>query len=414
MNKKELQELKKQLKFDNDQLLIKGIQEAYGKCDDGNASIQYTRTIDPFDLEKEEGELYFDIFKRSLGGTPGKTLFEYAFNTLEDPSKQLQTRLYNLKNGDLLDEQAFETLAKDLLEKGDYRNNVYIIGGLFEYSVGGMNANREALEDGSTFRFMVVAITEARLTRIGLYYSRADNQVARKVNEEMEILSNPLDAFVYPSFSDRSSDVNHVIYHCKSAKSPNIGLIEDFFHIPFTTSAPEQSDGFATLIAEVFPQGLYARTALRFHENISDYVREYSEEQSNVTLRKDQVRDLLMASGAQGENMEAFDSAYSKILEDQELCAVNLMENGKISVKAPSINVSVKDDALDKIQTRQIDGKPCLVITLDEEVELSGLPVNFLEPKKKVIIHSAASPEESQEAATEDQPVSDPASFNVQ
>ena len=43
MNQKELQELKRQFKFDNDKLFLRGIQEAYGKNRDGEASILFSR-----------------------------------------------------------------------------------------------------------------------------------------------------------------------------------------------------------------------------------------------------------------------------------------------------------------------------------------------------------------------------------
>lgn len=383
MNKKEWQELRRQLKWDNDSLQIRGLMEAYGKNREEGPSLLFTRSTDPVSIEKEEGELYFEIFRKSLSGTPGKNLTEYEFDSSDPDSLALRQRFYELKNGSLLDEKTFEKLAAELIEKGDYRNPVYITAGLFEYAVSGMNANREALEDGSFFRFFIIAISEAKLTEIGLYYSRADNQVLRKINEDAVIIPSPLDAFAYPSFTERASDVSHLIYRCKAAKSPNIALIEDFFHIPFSISASEQSEAFAAVIADLFPAGMDAQTALKFHENVSDYIRESSQEQSDVMVDKNRVADLLAASGAPQSALDHFDSAYAHRLEDQPVSAVNLVEKGRISVKAPSISISVRDDALEKIESRTINGKPCLVITLDEGVELSGLPVSFLEKEKQ-------------------------------
>lgn len=389
MNKKELQEIRKQLKFDNDKLLLKGIYEAYGKNKDGEASIQFTRLIQEEHLEKEEGELYFDIFKKSLGGTPGKNLQEYGFDFSDPQAKELQQTFFEYKNGSLLQKEVFEELASDLLVKGDYRNSVYITAGVFEYSAPGLSANNEVLEENSVFRFFIVAVSEAKLTEIGLFYNRDANEVMRKVNEEMQIIPSPLDAFFYPSFSGRAADVNHFLYHSKTAKKPNVELIEEYFHIPFVSTAPEQQEGFSKVIAEVFPNGMDARAAMKFHENISDYVRENSEEDSVVMLDKSRIKDLLLSSGAQQENMQFFDASFSKILEDQEVAAVNLMEKGKVSVKAPSISLSVKDDALDHIHTEEINGKVVLVIEMDEGLEVSGLPASLLKPKKTVNVHHA-------------------------
>lgn len=149
MNKKELQEIRKQLKFDNDKLILKGIYEAYGKNRDGEASVQFTRLIQPDLLEKEEGELYFEIFKKSLAGTFGKNLFEYTFDKADPQAQALQDFFYSLKNGALLKEEVFGSLVQDLLVQGDYRNSVYITAGLFEYAAPGLSANNEILEENS-------------------------------------------------------------------------------------------------------------------------------------------------------------------------------------------------------------------------------------------------------------------------
>ncbi len=397
MNQKELQEIRRQLKFDNDRLQLKGLMEAYGKNKDGEASLKYVRSIDPELLEKEEGELYFEIFKKSLGGTFGKNLQEYPLDSSDPGQTELKNRFYEYKNGSLLREDEFTRLANTILERGDYRNSVFITAGVFEYSAPGLSANNEILEENSSFRFFIVSVSESKLTEIGLIYSQSDNSVMRKVNTEMQILPSPLDAFFYPSFSSRSSDVNHFLYHSKTAKHPNIELIESYFHIPFISTAQEQSEGFAKVIGDLFPEGLEADTVMKFHQNLSDYVEENSQEDAQVMLDKSRIRDLLISSGANSFSMNRFDASYSQILEDQEVAAVNLMEKGKVSLKAPSISISVKEDGFDHIRTAEIDGRRCLVIEMDEGLEISGLPANLNKPAKEVhVLHTSHEESESE------------------
>lgn len=403
MNKKELNEIKKQLKYENETLYLKGIQEGYGRCNDGEPVVRFTRLINGETLEKEEGELFFDIFRKSLSGTYGKNLIEYSFDHNVPESKALQETFFAYKNGSLLLKEEFEQLVKDLLVKGDYRNPVYITAGIFEYAAPALNKNNEILEENSVFRFMIVAISEAKLTEIGLFYNHETNEVQRKVNDEMQIITPPLDAFLYPSFSGRASDVNHFLYHAKSAKKPNIDLIEDYFHIPFVSSAPEQAEGFAKVIADIFPNGMNTKTALKFHENLSDYIDENNNEDSMVMMDKTRIKDLLVASGAPDENMRFFDSSFSKILEDQEVAAVNLMETGKVSFKAPSISISVRDDALEFVKTKIIDGNPCLVIEMNDGLEISGLPANLLAPSKTVQIQQPSTYQEPQDQSQDEQ-----------
>ncbi len=377
MNQKELQELKRQFKFDNDKLFLRGLQEAYGKNREGEASILFSRQVNPDFLEKEEGQLYYDIFKRSLAGQFGKTLMEYAFDKADPQSLELRDTFFGYKNGSLLQDGLFTELVQELLIKGDYRNPVYIVAGVFEYAAGELNANREDLEETSTFRFVIVAVCEAKLTELGLIYSHSDNEVHRKINEEMEIIPTSLDAFLYPVFTQRRTDLNHFLYHTKSAKNPNISLIEEYFHIPFTSTAQEQQQGFAKVMETAFPQGLPSQVVMKFHEHLSEFVNEGSQEEGVVLINKPQIKNLLAASGMKTEALQEFDRSYQEILEDQEVAAINLMEKGKVSLKAPSITIQVKDDAIEHLQAKEIDGKYCLVIEMDEGLRISGLPAHL-------------------------------------
>ena len=206
----------------------------------------------------------------------------------------------------------------------------------------------------------------------------------RKINEEMEIAPAALDAFLYPVFTQRRTDLNHFLYHTKSAKNPNIALVEEYFHIPFISTAQEQQDGFTKVIETVFPDGLPSQVAMKFHENLSEFVNEGSQEEGVVMINKRQIKDLLANSGAKAEALQEFDRSYQDILEDQEVAAVNILEKGKVSLKAPSITINVKDDALERIQAKEIDGKYCLVIEIDEELQISGLPANLSTSQKEV------------------------------
>lgn len=370
--------MNKSLKKDqNEKLLLKGIHEAYGKSRDGEASILFTQQVNPDFLEREECDLYFEIFKKSLAGQFGKNLMEYDFDKSNPQSLALRDEFVGYKNGSLAQDILFKELVEKLLVQGDYRNPVYILAGSFEYAAGELNANREDLEDASIFRFVIVAICEAKLTNLGLIYSNRDNEVRRKINEEMEITPSPLDAFLYPLFTQRRSDLNHFLYHTKSAKTPNVSLIEEYFHIPFLSSAQEQQEGFIQTIQEAFPDGLPSEVAMKFHENLSEYVAESLQEESVVMVDKRRLKDLLANSGIKEPGLQEFDRSYSHILEDQEVAAANILEKGKVSLKAPSITINVKDDALERIQAKEVDGKYCLVIEIDEGLEISGLPANL-------------------------------------
>ena len=48
----------------------------------------------------------------------------------------------------------------------------------------------------------------------------------------------------------------------------------------------------------------------------------------------------------------------------------------KFEVKTPDVVIKINPDKTDLVETRVIDGKQCLVIQIDEHLEVNGISVN--------------------------------------
>ena len=57
--------------------------------------------------------------------------------------------------------------------------------------------------------------------------------------------------------------------------------------------------------------------------------------------------------------------------------ATNVINASKLDIKSPDIVINVKTDKTDKITAKQIDGKRCLVVELDDTVNINGLNVSI-------------------------------------
>ena len=52
---------------------------------------------------------------------------------------------------------------------------------------------------------------------------------------------------------------------------------------------------------------------------------------------------------------------------------------GKFAVKTPDVDIKVNPDRLDLVETRFIEGRRCLVIAVENNVEVNGMPVKMWE-----------------------------------
>ncbi len=210
-------------------------------------------------------------------------------------------------------------------------------------------------------------------TNIGLYYNRDTNEVERKVNSEMEIRPNPDDAILYPCFSERAADVNHVLYHAKNVKSLNPFLIEDVLDCTMSMSPLDEESGFSQMLIGMFEDRINAEVLTSIHENIYDSIAESEEDPSELTYSKSDVKKLLEFSGADEVSMSHFDEVYSKVLADQPLKAVNMTNLDKMAIKVPDVTIQVKNGGDTKVKMEMINGRKCLVIEMDDSIEINGI-----------------------------------------
>ena len=105
-------------------------------------------------------------------------------------------------------------------------------------------------------------------------------------------------------------------------------------------------------------------------------VEEHKEEPQPLVLDKNEVKTLFASSGVSNDKMAEFDRHYDETAgEDTSLLVSNVMNSRSFEVKTPDVVIKVNPERTDLIGTRTIDGRPCLVIELDGNVEVNGITV---------------------------------------
>ena len=61
--------------------------------------------------------------------------------------------------------------------------------------------------------------------------------------------------------------------------------------------------------------------------------------------------------------------------ENASFMASNVVNSRKFEIKTPDIVIQVNPERTDLVETREIDGKKCLVIELNDEVEVNGISI---------------------------------------
>ncbi len=105
-------------------------------------------------------------------------------------------------------------------------------------------------------------------------------------------------------------------------------------------------------------------------------LEEHKDAPEPLMLDKYQVRSLLEQSGVEEEHLENFDKTFDETAgERASIFASNIVNTRAFEVKTPDVIVRVNPDRADLIETREIDGRQCLVIAIDGGVEVIGIIV---------------------------------------
>ena len=112
------------------------------------------------------------------------------------------------------------------------------------------------------------------------------------------------------------------------------------------------------------------------HENLTEMIEEHKEIPEPLTLDKQQVKNLFEKSGIQEEKLANFEKLYDDAAgEHTSLLVDNVANTRTFEVKTPDVVVRVNPDRADLVNTRTLDGKRCLVIEINDHVEVNGITI---------------------------------------
>jgi hypothetical protein len=381
MNYKELKELRAQIKPDSKSMMITKIVTAYVTLNNAVPTIKTFQIHDFEELQDSEKDLYCAMLRKALSGKMGKNLLEMDFAaTSEDGQSGPQKVLYALNECQLGNEHMVQNFIEQFVSVASYISGYMITLASCTYQVPVKDKNDEILEEasGSTHRFLLGCINDVALTDIGLFYNPQTEGVEKKIDTDLHVLPNVKDGFMYPVFTDRYTDVSHVLYYTKTPKKPNDIFIEQILGATTPVPCDEEKDNFMSLVAEVAQEEASLDVLSHLYGSVRDVVNDAAKEEGEgemVTLSKAEVKTLFSSSGISDAKMTQFSAAYDKNVGQQPLKAINIMDTEKLSVKVPDITVTVRGDAAYKVKTRMIDGRQYLTIALDDGLQVNGMDV---------------------------------------
>lgn len=375
MNKKEIYEIKK--RFKKDSCTFTRMCGCYVNSDHSRV----TRIAKSFlNLDEEEFFKYLDIAKKILSGTTGNNLLNADFPMAEEESGGKQQFLMGLRASKLKNDELLERFYDLIIDNYEYTGNylILIFHDIYDVPVKTKD-NLKLDESEEIYEYLLCAICPVTLSKPGLGYLADSNEIGLRLRDW--IVGPPDTGFVFPSFTDRSTDIHTALFYTKNTKEPPSRFMDGVLGCSRLLTATEQKEVFRSIVEATLEEACSYETVKEIHDKLQDIIipedqTDETEEFHPVELSKESVLELFKESGVSEEKIQKADQLYEDLVgKEAKLYAENVVDKRKFEVKTYDVVLHVKPEKASQIKSRIIDGQKCLLIPMNENenVNVNGI-----------------------------------------
>ncbi len=373
-------------------------------------------------LEDEEFYKYLEIAKKVLSGTIGNNLLELEFPTAEEAAGGRQQFLMGLRADALKSEELMDAFYDLVIDSYDYVGNYLILVFHDAYDVMAKTSDNNKLDESEeVYEYLLCAICPVSLTKPGLGYRENENRIGPRIRDW--VVGAPDTGFVFPAFTDRSTDIHSVLFYTRDTKTPHAEFMESGLGCGTKLTATEKKLTFQNIVKEVIGEDDEESDALflNIQGSLNDMIPVTGDETAEpdpVIMTSDVIAEVLTESGVAEDQVSVIGKVYEDVFHEElpeagQLVDPKLVEaNGKRkeklelvqqvenlkqqlaetralpvtpseeddddvpTVKTYDVILRVKPEKVGQIHAQVIDGQKCLVIPMDEDEHAAVNGVN--------------------------------------
>ena len=362
-------------------------------------------------LEDEEFYKYLEIAKKTLSGTIGNNLLELNFPLEEEAAGGRQQFLLGLRESKLKNPELLDRFYDMVIESYDYAGNYLILLFHDAYDVMTKTTDNNALDESEeVFEYLLCAICPVQLSKPGLGYREDENRIGPRIRDW--VVSVPDSGFLFPAFTDRSTDIHSLMFYTKDTKAPHAEFMELGLGCGARRTATEQKMTFHSIVKQAYGDDVEksGEVLMEIKQNLNDLVEEKAElEEDPVVLTPELLANVMEESGVAPEKAEKIGKTCAEEFAEEAPLAENVVDSKALAaneqiqkekelvaqvevlqqqlkekqieeeadevVKTYDVVLRVKPEKVSQIKSEVINGQKCLVIPMaeDEHANVNGV-----------------------------------------
>lgn len=409
MNKKDVLEIKRRLKKEECTFT-----RMCGCYVDGerNRIVELGETF--LNLEDEEFYKYLEIARKTLSGTIGNNLLELEFPLEEESVGGKQQFLMALRDSLLKNDELLERFYDLIIDNYSYPGNYLIL--IFHDAYDVMtktNDNNKLDESEEVYEYLLCAICPVTLSKPGLGYREDENRIGPRIRDW--VVGAPETGFIFPAFTDRSTDIHSVMCYHKNPKAPHAEFMEGALGCPAKRTAAEQKQAFETIVKNAFGGDEDASREIFYdiQQGLSDMAENQLEEEDSehepVRLSAQAIGEIMAENGVPETAAAMIEESYQEEFQEEAPVLEHLIDAKAVEagtklkqekelvqkvevlqqqledtrllagspetenedaptgdIKTYDVILRVKPEKASQIKSQLINGQKCLVIPMEE------------------------------------------------
>lgn len=380
MNKKDIANIRKQFKVDNELLKVRDIFNVYIMKE--SSDIYHHQSL-PFEmLEQEQQELFMGNFKKVLSGQLDEKLFELKFRRDVENSSQLILH-HGLLSQELEEwkEQMLKIVEKMLKDKQyDMDIVVTFIRGEYMKAMKALSEESEESERDTVYShsFILCSVNKTQEPKKELLFDYVEKEFKYNIVVDPIInLKAPMSGFLFPCFTDNVADVNHILYSTGKANELDYHFIEEVLNAEEILTAKEDKIVFEEIVKKVVGNQMNTSTLSNVYDEIHRVVEENEDDEETPMLDYKDVEKVLTNSGVKDIDAEKVEEAFKTVVDDEkyEFKASNVVpkfNKKSIKIETKVANISVSPQDLRYVRQVHMGGRLYLMIELEENPLIEG------------------------------------------
>ena len=330
-------------------------------------------------LPQEEAEKYLGLLKKSLSGRLGRNLIDVVFSTKQVAEGDEHRLLMDLRDSELKNAEARDLFYQKVMDSLDMGDSNYIILLAHDaYDVPHRNKNDEVDGSDEVFSYILCCVCPVKGCKMELGYFPGENEFHSCAAGQ--IVSAPDLGFLFPAFDQRSANIYNALYYARKPEDLHQEFIDAVFRTEPPMSAAEQKESFQSALTEALGDACGLEVVQAVHGGLLGKIEAHKESRDPEApaVTAGDVEDILADCGAAPEQTAAFLEQWNdRFGEGAVLNPENLIDSKRFDIKSDLVTISIDPEHSAMVETRIIDGRRCLLIPIESDVEINGIPMGL-------------------------------------